>query len=313
MWLFQTVSILTRYNLEIHETLNLKYFSELREYWLKRSPTLFQQVKHPNLCATLIQKNDTDRQTLKRQQRFDQLIRRLNDGKHTQSTGHDTTAKEHLRNVKSIQQLTLNNVKIPNENDIIQMPEISAADALAFDVEKLKQSIETGLMAEQQCKDDLQSLGAKRAEAERLLVELAGDKRIKERTQILLENPTVNVEKMGEVLATTESRFVQLAAQWESHRAELIKELEVAENSTSSHTVGIPYSMYILCTFYNLFFLCRLCIDKSLTKRKWQKTKPPKSRRRSALRRSNWLAFAANWSNSTRTSAETTTLRGYSK
>lgn len=222
-------------------------------------------MKHPNLCATLIQKNDIDRQPSNTQQRFDQLIRRLNGGKHTQSIAQEATAKDHFRNIKSVQQLTLNNVQIPNENDIIQMPEISAADALAFDVEKLKQSIESGLLAEHKMQDNLKAMGSTRSETERVLVDLSGEKRIKERTQILLENPVVNVQKMGDVLAATEARLVELAAQWEAHRADLIKELKLAENSTSSHTVGINRSESNIKSNF-LLHSYRHSIDKSPTK-----------------------------------------------
>lgn len=217
-----------------------KLFLELREYWLKRSPTLFQQVQQPNLCATLIQKNDADRLQPSTTHSFDKLLRRLaaNDTTKLKSLANDPLlTKDHMRNVKSVQQLTLNNVRIPNENDIIRMPEISAADALAFDVEKLKQSIESGLQAEQQLNTTLDDLVTARATAQASLIEAGGEKKIKERTQILLENPTVNTEKMAEVLRLSEARLNQLAVQWDAHKLELSKELAVAESSSSAQNV----------------------------------------------------------------------------
>lgn len=213
-------------------------FAELRDYWLKRSPTLFQQAKHPNLCATLIQKNDVDRLLSKNPHSFDKLIqRRAEDTTSNKSIAQEPMAKDHMRNVKSVQQLTLNNVQIPNENDIICMPEISEADALAFDIEKLKQAIECGLQNEQRLNTTINELGASRATMKEALVELGSEKKIRERTQILLENPVVNVEKMNEVLRVTEARLGQLAVQWEAHRLELVKELELADISTTSQKV----------------------------------------------------------------------------
>lgn len=243
--------------------LDLSFCSaEIRDYWLKRSPTLFQQVRHPNLCATLLQKNDVDRlrqnQTLS--SRFDRLIRHLGDDptKHKSSIATDPSvlAKDHMRNVKSVQQLTLNNVQIPNENDIIRMPEISAADTLDFDIEKLKQSIESGLQTEQQLNGTIAQLAAGRATTKDGLIELGVEKKIKERTQILLENPAVNVEKMKEVLRVTETRIAQLAVQWEAHRAELVGELELANSSMSSQNVS--RIIFNLCSakFQRFFRVC---------------------------------------------------------
>lgn len=224
---------------------------ELRDYWQKRSPTLFQQVQHPNLCATLIQKNDVDRLQSKTRNAFDQLVRcRSGDtAKHKSIAQDPLLAKDHMRNVKSVQQMTLDNVQIPNENDIICMPEISAADALSFDVEKLKQSIEAGLQAEQQLNATINELGTNRATVKETLVELSGEKKIKERTQILLENPTVNVEKMHEVLRVSEGRLTLLTEQWKIHRAELVKELEIANSSNSSQNV--INKIYVTLIFLN--------------------------------------------------------------
>lgn len=213
-------------------------FTELHDYWLKRSPTLFQQVKHPNLCATLLQKNDADRLQNRTQSSFDQLIRRLTDDRRIQSITKGPLDKDHLRNIKSVQQLTLDKVQIPNENDIIRMPEISPTDALGFEVEKIKQCIETGLQTEQKLNAELNALKASNATAKETLVELGSEKKIKERTHILIENPAVNMEKMNEVLKTSEARLSNLAVQWEAHRAELIKELELANGSTSSQNVN---------------------------------------------------------------------------
>lgn len=232
---------------------------ELREYWTKRSPTIFQQTKSNNLCATLIHKNDIDRfgggADLRSTKNFNKLLsvqkigpmpRRTLPLKATAAAAVTATAgtpvpaartKENIRNIKSVQQLTLNNIEIPNQNDIVQMPEISEVDALNFDVEKLKESIEQCVMNRKTLMSRINDVKEAKATEERSLAKLRDNKRIKERTHILLENPEVNVAKMGAVLAATRQRMNQLAAQWDEHRLPLQQQLEQAGRSTTEQSV----------------------------------------------------------------------------
>lgn len=179
---------------------------ELREYWLKRSPTLFQQTKSNNLCASLVHKNDIDRlvggplalSLAHKNQNFEQVIKTLR----TSNSGgpNSRITKDHIRNIKSVQQLTLNNIEIPNQNDIVSMPEISPIDALNFDIEKLKQSIEQCVINRKALMTKISDIREMKLTEEQAIAKLRDEKRIKERTHILLENPEVNMAKMATVL-----------------------------------------------------------------------------------------------------------------
>lgn len=227
----------------------------LRDYWSKRSPTLFQQTHGTHLCASLLHKNDVDRLAVddaasrSLEQRFERFLRMKRDldrrqtasssSSHTRSSAETagrsnvasaiTTAAD--ANVKSVQQLTLHNLHIPNADDIVSMPEISARDTLAFDIEKLRQSLEADAARRRQMADDLVRVRSERGAATVALKELSGERKVLERTQILLENPEVNVQKMGEVLAATEARMQLLAKQWQAHRGEMVAELERAKQA----------------------------------------------------------------------------------
>ncbi|XP_037039865.1 coiled-coil domain-containing protein 22 homolog [Bradysia coprophila] len=206
---------------------------QIREYWLKRSPTVFQQTQSVNLCATLVHKNDVDRLD-DGNKSFGKLLNVLGKQSTTiPNIGVRTTSKDHLRNIKSVQQLTLNNVEIKNQNDIVTMPEISPVDALNFDIEKLKQSIEQCVVNRKSLMSRINDIKELKVKEEEIIVKLKEQRKIAERTHILLENPEVNITKMGSVLAATKERMKHLKEQWEERRTPLMEQLEQTQQSTS--------------------------------------------------------------------------------
>lgn len=218
---------------------------QIREYWLKRSPTVFQQTQSVNLCASLVHKNDIDRSD-ERHKSFDKLLNALG----TQPTiGTRTASKDHLRNIKSVQQLTLNNIEIKNQNDIVIMPEISPVDALNFDIEKLKQSIEQCVVNRKSLMSRINDIKELKVKEEENIVKLKEQRKIAERTHILLENPEVNVTKMGAVLAATKERMKHLKEQWDERRIPLMEQLEQTQQSTSKQYVSWVIFVSLGCVF----------------------------------------------------------------
>ncbi|XP_053684089.1 coiled-coil domain-containing protein 22 homolog [Sabethes cyaneus] len=65
------------------------------------------------------------------------------------------------------------------------------------------------------------------------LAKLKEDKKFKERTHILLEDPEVNVKKLEAIIAAGGERMKKLQDQWDAHRTPLVETLEVhkAKNS----------------------------------------------------------------------------------
>lgn len=152
---------------------------------------------------------------------------------------NDGVRKDHIRNIKSIQQMKLNNIEIPNENDIVVMPEISESDTLRFDIEKLKETIEQHLVNRQQFQIGINECKDEKLRETEVITKLRSEKKIKERTHLLLENPEVNLSKMKTVLATTQERINKLKVQWEEHRVPLVEQLEKAKQSSTKQYVSL--------------------------------------------------------------------------
>lgn len=239
--------------------------NELNEYWSKRSPTIFQQTSSSTICASLIHKNDQD---LLGASSVDNAIgTNLNDDLNKKPVSElqrnfrkliqlqksivapsSYIKKDNLRNVTSVQQLALNNVEIPNEDDIVVMPEIRESDAIRFEIEKVKNEIKNLLQHRQdlqsqmsECKTTIKTLAEQ-------LPQLQSEKKLKERTHLLLENPEENIEKMTKVLATSRDRIKKLHDQWDEHRIPLEAQIEVARGSSNSKYVN-GFKFYFLFTF----------------------------------------------------------------
>lgn len=244
--------------------------NELNEYWSKRSPTIFQQTSSNNICASLIHKNDQDllcvpaghggkhygteqaaagaarpsneqkqsqpMQSLAIQRKFDKLIQLQKSTIAPASYVKKTTNS--IRNVTSVQQLALNNVEIPHEDDIVPMPEIRESDAIRFEIEKVKADIKTVVFHRQTIQSQLSECRANVKCFTEQLPQLQSEKKLKERAQLLLANPEENIAKMTKVLATSHERIRKLHEQWDEHRIPLEQQIDVARSSSSSKYVS---------------------------------------------------------------------------
>lgn len=186
----------------------------------------------------MIHKNDIDcetsRTTSQRISNFQKLLQlnKLNGGQSATQLKRD-----HIRNVKSIQQLTLNNIELPHANDIVAMPEISESDAIRFDIEKIKAHIEQALSNRQKLQDCLDECNSGRQTVVDAIAKLKSERKVAERTNLLLENPDVNLSKMEKVLSTTQERIGKLREQWNEHRQPMMQQLDAAKQSSSQKYV----------------------------------------------------------------------------
>lgn len=150
--------------------------------------------------------------------------------------------KDHLRNAKSVQQLKLSNIEIPND-DIVQMPEISESDGIQFQIEKLKVSIEQCLSDRQNLQTSIAETKAEIVREEEQLVQLRAERKVKERTHLVLENPDVNYSKMMSLVENTQERIGKLKEQWDEHRGALTEQLEKARQSSTKKYVSQHFSI----------------------------------------------------------------------
>lgn len=231
-----------------HATTTTKKSNELCEYWSKRSPSIFQQTSSSNICASLIHKNDEDLfgsssinaapsdnpdQPMPILQRNFQKLIQI----------HKSTClsakKDNLRNVTSVQQMALNKIEIPHEDDIVVMPEIRESDTIRFEIEKIKDEIKHLLQHRQNLRSEMTECKTQAKELADLMPQLENDKKLKERTQLLLKNPEDNIAKMAKVLVTSQERLKKLREQWDDHRIPLEQQIEVARSSSNSKYVSL--------------------------------------------------------------------------
>lgn len=242
-----------------NQTLN-----ELSEYWWKRSPTIFQQTSSSNICASLIHKNDQDLLCSARYELVP-MAKQCDDNPNTKQTvlqrkfqkliqlQKSTIApaayvkKSIARNVTSVQQLALNNVEIPNEDDIVVMPEIRESDAIRFEIEKVKGDIKNIVLRRQEIQTQLDECRSNAKSFSDQLPQLQNEKKLKERAQLLLENPEENIAKMAKVLATSRERIKKLHEQWDEHRIPLEHQIEAARSSSNSKYVSRCCRAHIKC------------------------------------------------------------------
>lgn len=158
--------------------------------------------------------------------------------------------RDHIRNVKSIQQLTLNNIELPHANDIVAMPEISECDAIRFDIEKIKSNIEQASVDRQKLQSNLDEYKAEKQTEIDAITKLKSERKVAERTNLLLENPDVNLNKMEKVLATTHERINKLREQWDEHRQPMIQQLEMAKQSSTQKYVNYEFMIIIAFLMY---------------------------------------------------------------
>lgn len=289
-----------------HGTTNKKSQSnELNEYWSKRSPTIFQQTTSSNICASLIHKNDQDLVNGGAGADHAGNVTATNSSNENQTTvpvlkrnfrkliqiqksivaPASYVKKDNLRNVTSVQQLALNNVEIPNEDDIVVMPEIRESDAIRFEIEKVKNEIKNLLQHRQElqsqmaeCKSGIKTLADQ-------LPQMHSEKKLKERTHLLLENPEENIEKMNKVLATAHERIRKLNDQWDEHRIPLEQQIEMARGSSNSKYVSklvnaiVFLALLQLNSFSNFIVFSSACsrTQSNFSTKSNQRKRKPKS------------------------------------
>lgn len=230
---------------------------------MKRSPTIFQQTSSNNICASLIHKNDQDlvnlsntatataTDLLPNNNQVNHNFRRLIQLHKTSVAPLSYVKKDSIRNITSVQQLALNNVEIPNQDDIVEMPEIRESDAIRFNIEKTKADIKNLLQHRQDLQTQLTECKTNAHQFIDQLPQLQAEKKLKERTRLLLENPEENTAKMTKILATAQERIKKLQDQWDEHRIPLENQIQAAQQSSSSNYVRETRS------FISLFLMFR--------------------------------------------------------
>lgn len=213
----------------------------ISEYWLKRSPTIFQQTSSNTICASIIHKNDLDLVNVSRANNTERIaddkvnFQKLIQIHKTSVAPASYIKKDSIRNITSVQQLALNNVQIPHQDDIVQMPEIRESDTIRFNIEKIKIDVKNLLQLRQEIQSQISECKTNEQKCIESLPQLQSEKKLKERTQLLLENPDENLVKLTKILVTAQERMKKLQEQWDEHRIPLEQQIKTAQQNNSQY------------------------------------------------------------------------------
>lgn len=112
-------------------------------------------------------------------------------------------------------------------------------ERVKVDCENLKIEIETIQSEMKKMTIQLSQFSTKQQEEERELEILEEQRNIKGRTYDLLEDGENNIDKLKNVIDTEKNKLINLANQWERHRAPLIKKYRDEREKYSAKAVSI--------------------------------------------------------------------------
>lgn len=194
---------------------------EIREYWVKSSPTIFQQTKSNSLLPSIIHTNDLE--LINPSVSGGSPNRTLQKIKKIDLTNGQEVIKESISTNTEVEAIT-KDVKIMK---IVKKE--SPLDILNTEIETLKKVIEENVSEKNLLEEKFDEIKITKKEIETELIQLKEDRKIKERMSILLENPETNIKKMETVLSSTVERMNNLTKQWEEHRIPLVEALEASK------------------------------------------------------------------------------------
>ncbi|XP_062564380.1 coiled-coil domain-containing protein 22 homolog [Armigeres subalbatus] len=105
-------------------------------------------------------------------------------------------------------------------------PGRSPLESLQRDIEALQQEIEQNSEDGKRLEKSRKEVDASAETYRKAIIKLKEEKKIKERTHILLEDPEVNVKKLETIIAAGDERMKKLQNQWDTHRVPLVDTLD---------------------------------------------------------------------------------------
>ena len=110
-------------------------------------------------------------------------------------------------------------------------------DALEQEIAAIETAISESRREQRELHAKRRTVAESAQAVESVAEKLKEEKKIKERTHILLENPEVNVAKLESIIAAAGEKMKKLQSQWEAHRAPLVATLEEHQAKNSDQVV----------------------------------------------------------------------------
>ncbi|XP_059612496.1 coiled-coil domain-containing protein 22 homolog [Phlebotomus argentipes] len=106
-------------------------------------------------------------------------------------------------------------------------------ESLQEEIEELRRRIEESVGERQGILEEIEGSKSTISQHEERLSGLRKEKRIRERTNIVLENPEENVAKLEAMVANSKEKLKKLELQWQEHEAPLLEALNSAQKKNS--------------------------------------------------------------------------------
>uniref|UniRef100_A0A1B0CUT5 Coiled-coil domain-containing protein 22 homolog n=1 Tax=Lutzomyia longipalpis TaxID=7200 RepID=A0A1B0CUT5_LUTLO len=188
---------------------------------------IFDQTTPATLLPSVIVRNDEDLWDVTSV--FPSLLDPLS--RDSLSARDDAVSEDkQLQNAESASEET---EKVPSRDDILKPR--SPLEVLEEDIENLRAKIEGSVGERQSVLEEIESGKSTIAEHEEKLLGLRKEKRVRERTNIVLENPEENVTKLEAMVANSREKLKKLELQWREHEAPLLEALSSAEKRTQGN------------------------------------------------------------------------------
>ncbi|XP_049545267.1 coiled-coil domain-containing protein 22 homolog [Anopheles darlingi] len=175
--------------------------AEIKEYWMRRSGLWEEDVDEVDRrLPAQDQANTTSVDAIAKLQAYYAQNKAkspiLNDGEQEQDIGSETN---------------------PTTNQLTQIEE---------EMQALRSSLAKIQSEGQALRAKRETIDRETRSIEQTVDRLKEEKKIKERTHILLENPEVNIAKLEAIITAAGEKMKKLQSQWETHQAPLLAKLE---------------------------------------------------------------------------------------
>ncbi|KXJ77766.1 coiled-coil domain-containing protein 22 homolog [Aedes albopictus] len=196
--------------------------AEVKEFWSRRN---LDCLDEGSLVPSLIAANDgaiksnatgaideVDRQTTAFLPVNDKLLKYYSNS--------ETKHRKTMEPSGTAEKIVMDNVTVESK------PGKTPLETLQEEIEALQQEIEQSSQEGVQLESNRREIDETMEVQRKTVIKLKEEKKIKERTHILLEDPEVNVKKLEVIIAAGGERMKKLQDQWDVHRIPLVETLD---------------------------------------------------------------------------------------
>lgn len=211
---------------------------EIKEYWRRHSPSVFQQTDKRTLLPSILQDNDRNLvpTNVNNSSSYDSL--KVMERTFSKSSSIDGLS-ERSAGTKAEERLVRELIKNEESKEDLELK------GLMNEVEALRTLIETQSFELNEVNSALEEKEIEISALMEEIREIENEQKTEDRLEMLLEDPENSIEKLEERLVAAGEKMKQLQRQWEEAKVPIEAELEEAEQKYNQRDVS-PLSLLYL-------------------------------------------------------------------